>query len=41
MMYNNSKTEYYYYRIKVVSYVLANGRVLETYDVENQKNVVY
>ncbi|MBQ8503500.1 MAG: InlB B-repeat-containing protein [Clostridia bacterium] len=31
----------FYYRIKVVSYVLANGRVLETYDVENQKNVQY
>lgn len=33
-MHNNSKTNYFKYRIKVVSYVLQDGRVVETKDLE-------
>lgn len=31
-MHNNSKSKYYYYRIKVVSYVLQNGTIIHTED---------
>lgn len=42
-MHNASKTETYYYRIKVVSYVLQNGDIVYTQDSEETdlKNVVY
>ncbi len=39
-MHNNSKTEYYHYRIKVVSYVLKDGTIIYTEDTDN-KNVQY
>lgn len=38
--YNNTN-EPYYYRIKVVSYVLEDGTVIEANDVENYKDVQY
>lgn len=40
-MHNASQTEYYYYRIKVVSYVLSDGTVISTNDVEGYENVQY
>lgn len=39
-MHNNSKSEYYHYRIKVVSYVLQDGTIIYTEDTDN-KNVTY
>lgn len=38
---NNDNTETYYYRIKVVSYVLEDGTVIETTDVADNMNVQY
>ena len=40
-MHNSKKTEYYHYRIKVVSYVLADGTVIYTEDVAGKENVEY
>ncbi len=40
-MHNSKETEYYYYRIKVVSYVLADGTIVSTEDVAGQENVQY
>ena len=40
-MHNSKETEFYYYRIKVVSYVLADGTVLTTNDVEGKENIEY
>lgn len=40
-MHNSSKSEYYYYRIKVVSYILENGREIFTTDVEGKKDEQY
>ncbi len=39
-MHNNSKSEYYHYRIKVVSYVLQDGTIIYTEDTAD-KNVQY
>lgn len=38
---NNDNTETYYYRVKVVSYVLEDGTVIETTDVADNMNVQY
>lgn len=40
-MHNNSKSEYYHYRIKVVSYVLADGTIIHTHDDSKNKDVEY
>ena len=40
-MYNTDKTEYYHYRIKVVSYILENGREIFTNDVADKKDEQY
>ena len=40
-MHNTGKNEYYYYRIKVVSYILSDGREVMTNDVEGQEHVQY
>lgn len=40
-MHNSRETEFYHYRIKVVSYVLADGTVISTQDVDSQENVEY
>lgn len=40
-MHNTSKSEYYYYRIKVVSYVLSDGTVISTQDVNDKENIEY
>ncbi|MBQ8538564.1 MAG: InlB B-repeat-containing protein [Ruminococcus sp.] len=40
-MHNNSKSEYYHYRIKVVSYVLQDDTIVYTEDVNDAKDVEY
>lgn len=40
-MYNNSVSEYYYYRIKVVSYVLADGTTVSSDDVPGLEHIQY
>jgi len=40
-MHNSDKSEYYHYRIKVVSYVLPDGTVISTENVKGHENVKY
>ena len=40
-MHNNEQTEYYYYRMKVVSYVLANGTTVSSDDVPGLEHIRY
>ncbi len=40
-MHNSGGDEYYYYRIKVVSYVLPDGRIIASDDKEGYENIEY